>query len=81
MADAFLRRRKVVYKTRTPATMANRPAKDPPTTRPLAALPEGEAPPVGDVLLSDTELFSESVPDGDPVEEGPVDALWEVSGI
>lgn len=63
--------------------MANRPAIDPPATRPpAAALDEGEAaPPVGDVLLPDTELSLESVPDGDPVEEGPVDALWEVSGI
>lgn len=72
MANQFLRW-KVVYKTRIPAAMANRPAKDPPTARPPAA-PDVGAGSVGAAELPVSELFWELVSE-DPVELGPLGAL------
>lgn len=53
--------------------MANRPAKDPPTARPLAAL-DVVAGSVGDTEVPVSALFWELVSE-DPVEPGPLGAL------
>lgn len=75
--------KKVVYKTRIPAAMANRPAKDPPTARLPAAFDDCAAEEEVSVGVPESEpLPEESAPESDPVGAGlPDDELRGVSGI